>query len=233
MKLKGFTLAEVLITLALIGVVASLTMPALMSNVQKQQVGPALAKAINTLETANQNYKASHSVNDIRRVCSGSHQSSLFACLIDDGQINVVYLEDELRPVYHKFNSDNTFSYIHGGDDDYVAYQSSDGMIYYVMMGDTGIIEIDSTKKKKYSGEYYIVDVDINGTKGPNTDGKDLFSLAVDTKGIVIPLGGALWGDYTNKDVQWKTSCNKDQVTLALTCAGSIADNGWKVIYPY
>ena len=51
--LKGFTLAEVLVTLAIIGVVASLTLPVLNANVTKQQVGPALAKAINTLENAN------------------------------------------------------------------------------------------------------------------------------------------------------------------------------------
>lgn len=51
--MSAFTLAEVLIALAIIGVIASVTLPALNANVQKQQVGPALAKAINTLENAN------------------------------------------------------------------------------------------------------------------------------------------------------------------------------------
>ena len=37
MKKNGFTLAEVLITLAIIGVVATLTLPALMTNTQEQQ----------------------------------------------------------------------------------------------------------------------------------------------------------------------------------------------------
>ena len=49
MKKNGFTLAEVLITLAIIGVVASLTLPSLMSNTQEQQAVTAFKKAMNTL----------------------------------------------------------------------------------------------------------------------------------------------------------------------------------------
>ena len=49
MKKNGFTLAEVLITLAIIGVVASLTLPALMANTQEQQAVTGFRKAMNTL----------------------------------------------------------------------------------------------------------------------------------------------------------------------------------------
>ena len=49
MKKNGFTLAEVLITLAIIGVVATLTLPSLMSNTQEQQAVTAFRKAMNTL----------------------------------------------------------------------------------------------------------------------------------------------------------------------------------------
>ena len=44
MKKNGFTLAEVLITLAIIGVVATLTLPALMTNTAEQQAKTALKK---------------------------------------------------------------------------------------------------------------------------------------------------------------------------------------------
>ena len=54
MKKNGFTLAEVLITLAIIGVVATLTLPALMTNTQEQQSRTALKKGINTLTEAAQ-----------------------------------------------------------------------------------------------------------------------------------------------------------------------------------
>lgn len=52
MKKNGFTLAEVLITLAIIGVVATMTLPALMTNVAEQQAKTALKKGINTLTEA-------------------------------------------------------------------------------------------------------------------------------------------------------------------------------------
>ena len=52
MKKNGFTLAEVLITLAIIGVVATLTLPALMTNTAEQQYKTALKKGINTLTVA-------------------------------------------------------------------------------------------------------------------------------------------------------------------------------------
>ena len=45
MKKTGFTLAEVLITLGIIGVVAALTMPTFTARTQTAKIGPALAKA--------------------------------------------------------------------------------------------------------------------------------------------------------------------------------------------
>ena len=54
MKKNGFTLAEVLITLTIIGVVAMMTLPALMTNVAEQQAKTGIKKAINTLTEAAQ-----------------------------------------------------------------------------------------------------------------------------------------------------------------------------------
>ena len=48
----AFTLAEVLITLGIIGVVAAMTMPALIGNYQKKQTVSALQKAYTTLAQA-------------------------------------------------------------------------------------------------------------------------------------------------------------------------------------
>ena len=54
MKKNGFTLAEVLITLAIIGVVATMTLPALMTNTAEQQAKTGLKKGINVLTEAAQ-----------------------------------------------------------------------------------------------------------------------------------------------------------------------------------
>ena len=54
MKKNGFTLAEVLITLAIIGVVATITLPALMTNTSEQQAVTAFKKTVNTLSEVGQ-----------------------------------------------------------------------------------------------------------------------------------------------------------------------------------
>ena len=52
MKKTGFTLAEVLITLVIIGVIAAMTVPTLMNNTQGQEYKSALKKAISAANQA-------------------------------------------------------------------------------------------------------------------------------------------------------------------------------------
>lgn len=51
---KGFTLAEVLVTLGIIGVVAAITLPSLLSDTSTAQIGPKLVKGVSMLEQANE-----------------------------------------------------------------------------------------------------------------------------------------------------------------------------------
>ncbi len=52
MKQKGFTLAEVLITLAIIGVVAAISIPSVISNSQQQEFKTGLKKAVSVINSA-------------------------------------------------------------------------------------------------------------------------------------------------------------------------------------
>lgn len=54
MKKFGFTMAEVLITLGIIGVVATITLPTVIVDSRTAQLGPKLATAVSTFEQANQ-----------------------------------------------------------------------------------------------------------------------------------------------------------------------------------
>lgn len=49
---KGFTLAEVLITLGIIGVVAAMTLPSLIQKYRERQCVTALKKAVSVLDNA-------------------------------------------------------------------------------------------------------------------------------------------------------------------------------------
>jgi len=52
---KAFTLAEVSIAMAVIGIVATLILPLVVKNVQKLQTGPMLGRILEQIETGNQN----------------------------------------------------------------------------------------------------------------------------------------------------------------------------------
>ena len=67
-KKNGFTLAEVLITLTIIGIVAALAAPALNNSVQKSKVGSSLRKFISTMEEANIHLMADNDSNTIYNI---------------------------------------------------------------------------------------------------------------------------------------------------------------------
>lgn len=65
MKKNGFTLAEVIITLGIIGTIAAITLPALMTDTTAAQVGPKLAKAVSMFEQANEALLNANSVDTL------------------------------------------------------------------------------------------------------------------------------------------------------------------------
>lgn len=96
--------------------------------------------------------------------------------------------------------------------------------------------------KGSYKGYIAYVLYDMNGfSVKPGVVGKDIFEFLLDDSGTVIPWGGKqhrqAYGDE-NSDivVHWKDGndkCSESTVNTGETCAGSIADNNWKVIYKY
>ena len=62
---KGFTLAEVLITLGIIGIVAAMTLPTLVNNYKKQIYVVGLKKAYNNLLVSLNYVKYSNSISNL------------------------------------------------------------------------------------------------------------------------------------------------------------------------
>lgn len=65
-KFKAFTLAEVLVTLGIIGVVSAMTVPTLMQNYQRQSYVTQLHKIYNEFGQAAERYKADNNLVSIR-----------------------------------------------------------------------------------------------------------------------------------------------------------------------
>lgn len=225
--LSGFTLAEVLITLGIIGVIASITLPGLTVNIVKQQTGPALAKAINTLETANRLALQETSARSLEQLTSSSEKQYF------DEAINpfISWRVQDLGKAYYKYNGATAYST--GAT---TMHTTKDGITFlHANEGPTANSNAKNLSVNGYSGKYYTVYIDTNGNaKGPNALGRDLFQVLVDTKGTVIPYGGTAYKAYFGESsIKWSTGCysSKSHPSDPLTCAGSIADNGYKVIY--
>ena len=96
MKKFGFTLAEILVSVAIVGVMAALTLPTLRTNTTNAQIGPKLAKAVSTFEQANESLLSSMSSDSLSD-----------AGLINDPDVYIRNLRNFLKIT--SLRGDNTF----------------------------------------------------------------------------------------------------------------------------
>ena len=244
MRKSGFTLAEVLVTLAVIGVVAALTMPSLVGNYQKTKVGPSVRKFMTTIENANEHILGDKSVARISDAASTSNEyievlsNYLSGSTVRKEGETIMTLNDlETSPKQYIGNAAP-------------ADMDMSAPIFNFNAGDSfavsllGAEQIKANKENtrgSYKGKVATLYYDLNGfgTK-PNRLGKDIFIIHVDNNGMTLAEGGSqLYNAYTDVATEdpWNTSeddlCNEDKVSTGNSCAGSVADNGWKVIYKY
>lgn len=186
-KNKAFTLAEVLITLLIIGVVSSMVIPAIISDAQNQEYKVAWKKTYAIFAQASQrlamdnggNIKGLYNTNDAFRnaylpylqytkTCNQSTSTGLNGC-------------------WHALNSWFFLSgdpYSWAGDRSWTSRVILNDGTLVVVGGDQNCNNYDSI-----TGACIEIMVDINGYKKPNTVGKDIFVLIVYENGKVLPMG--------------------------------------------
>lgn len=212
MKKNGFTLAEVLITLGIIGVVAALTAPALVQNTGSAQIGPKLAKASSTFELACENMLNDSGAAGLHAVLSGSdietQSESLGNSLMNymkityydtggtkygtkgtDAQVSA-YTDDTIStktPASTALNFIQTFAILRGAK-----YLSKDGYLYMIGIPPSGFTKRDASSPIHRQFFGYLA-VDINGIATPNQYGKDIFFFAIYNDGSLRPVGSNTW----------------------------------------
>lgn len=192
---QAFTLAEVLITLGIIGVVAALTLPSLINRTKNRELHTAFLKTFSELNQVAQKYYADmgETVTDtsfatqsnladeiMTKYYKGSTKITSNGMGTDDGNGNFLAFYS-IRTLSGKAYSGGANSL--GKNSSFICdnspfYQTASGALF---------IFNDKAETETQNGP--VVCVDINGKKGPNRYGMDYFLFAFTKDGKVVPMG--------------------------------------------
>ena len=227
MKLKGFTLAEVLITLTIVGVVAALTLPSLNVNSRIREYEAGYGKVISDLSNINKIVMSDNSSETIMSACGISSNA-------DAATINNTYLSciSNYYGIVPKVNPAVTYSNMPDGESGNIAANSN---TYFLSKNrNMGLMPRNSDASNTYKNVQLYVD--LNGpSKGPNRLANDLHIFIIEDDGGVYGYGSvmtALHGPNGSKYAsRSEVNCNASEIKAAKACTGSITDNGGKIVY--
>ncbi len=156
LKKTAFTMAEVLITLGVLGIVIAMTLPSIISKYQKKQTTTQLKKVYSTLKQATEFAKSKYgNVED-------------WDYNLDENTFLQTYYAPYLRTIINK--ESNTYNYTDlGGKKHNPAHPTlvlEDGTYIFIII------------VRAFNNPFHIA-VDINGNKSPNKMGRDLFVFSI------------------------------------------------------
>jgi type II secretory pathway pseudopilin PulG len=182
----AFTLAEVLITLGIIGVVAALTIPTLMNNTNEQELITAWKKNFSMLSQAVTQIVYE---NTTLSICPYDGTDSARTCMRDEflKHLTAIKVCDATNGAecFH-VNNDGTKFLNNTLNTNYWGPTTSailkDGTLLRFSVGNSNCSDLTTD-----CGEIW---VDVNGFKKPNVVGKDIFGVGL-IKNTVKPFGTA------------------------------------------
>ncbi len=251
---KGFTLAEVLITLGIIGVVAALTIPTLINNYQKKQWVAGLQRGYATLNQVFKTAMAEDLVGDVTQtelwqsIPANEHGDRWFGTDIEDYSPFIQYLKKYLKVT--KFcNPTETpledpcfgISYVDlngNSQEDYytkarrLKVYTADGMVYYFQ-------HLEDVGNPEFGGWLWgSIEIDVNGDAGPNQVGRDFFPTILLKNGNVIFAGTKSWENEKEDFYHWSYNEYRNPCLLVTDsdgignyCGARIFESGWKMDY--
>ena len=220
MKLnKGFTLAEVLVTLGIISIVAAITTPMLAYKIDNSRVGPALQKAKTNFEKGVAQMLIDRQVSaltdlNLDDTPDENGDSSMKSFAIDlqrylkASYVGIYYNNnnvDDRYDIWNRYQKTSALrmqkvAMIGVRNRDtvnnliYFRLDTEDGMTYWIT---TGYVHANDNQPLPPNGYENIpnnqligdVYVDIDGPQGPNTESKDAFLFLLYNDGTLRPYG--------------------------------------------
>ena len=210
---NGFTLAEVLITLGIIGVVAALTIPTLISNYKKHVYYTQFRKGANIIENAFLLFESA--VND--ESCDMDEYKSggcFIKALPNYVKGHLSDGENELKKANYKALNAEEIDFSEG-------YCGKEYCPFFTMIN--GFVTW-------YQAEDETIYIDTNGTsKGPNVYGRDLFSFSIQNEPILKLYWDGSKGSSEYFGINgnyWKESTDCSSAGFGTFCAGRLIEEG-------
>ena len=228
---KGFTLAEVLVTLGIIGVVSAMTVPTLMQNHQRKAYVTQLHKVYNIVQQASVQYMTDRNAVNLKEAGLNS----------EDATANFI---KQYFKVVQDCGTDQTPCFAATAD-----YKKISGVTLTKWWWKRHFVLADGTSVAiSYIGgtgssQLIEVCVDINGQKGPNVVGRDFFIMYLYNNGILDDLAGKGNADDDSevsssvplskeaREARFNNYCNSNSGTNYHGCFGKILNDNWEMTY--
>lgn len=246
---SAFTLAEVLIVLGIIGIIAELTIPSLIANYQKTLYVTGLKKAYTTFNQALIQMAADNGcIGDLK--CTGVFASGTTQESAGDELVKYFKVTKNCKTGDGQGCFSNNVSDNYNGSGTRGDWYDSSGYGYGFITADGMAFKIGNWENNcgsdadGYSNHVTNnmtqmcaeVKIDVNGPiKGPNNVGRDIFFFWITNgKGPVLyPLGGA---DCAINALPWQKSSGKIQACYpglpnGASCAGRVMEESWQMNY--
>ena len=219
----GFTLAEVLVTLAIIGVVAAMTVPTLMQNYQKKSYVTQLHKVYNEFQQAMTQYMTERNALNLREAGINS-QTAMNDFVTTHFKVVNSCLTAETTPC---FENPANYKKISGAVAN--AFDNEEGMMFTLASG--------ASIRPWYANRganFIIMVVDTNGMQGPNIYGRDFFDMCIDVNGnidgCVLPAPASFPLSSDVRDTAFNSSCLGNGAGIQ-GCFGKILNDNWEMNY--
>lgn len=241
----AFTLAEVLIVLGIIGLIAEMTIPDLINDYQKTLYTVALKKSYNTFNQALTNMASNQGcTGDLK--CTGFFDFTVSQKAFGDELIKYLKVAKNCststtekdcfsNKIYINYNGTGGWTNA-PSTNVYYRFITMDGVAYSIYQYGNNCSDLGASRNVtghlvQDCGTVYI---DVNGpVKGPNYFGRDVFYFLISNgKGAQLyPIGGV---DYIN---WWKDPANGNPKYCysgymeGEYCAGRVIEEGWEMNY--
>lgn len=216
---KGFTLAETLITLGIIGIISVLTLPTLISNYKTKVQIAQLQKVYNQLSNAALTAIAEENVNSLDEtdyLSSIGNAIDFFKKYLKVSKVCGTNVTDCVASSYKSLDGTETFSL-------------SDSTTQCVMLNTGAALCVPSAFYGDNIDDHgnISVIVDVNGQGSPNTNGRDLFQFDLYSDGVIGTSYMAQ--DYTSSG----EACEAYKSTGGYggSCFAKVIADGWKMDY--